>query len=145
MSDLGLTHVAFAVADLEASLGFYARYADMQVVHRRSDEAKGAHVAWVSDHTRPFVIVLIQSPGLKDTPLGPFGHLGVACASREAVDRLAAMAADEGRLISPPADSGPPVGYWALIRDPDGNTLEVAHGQEVAFTVEQARALGGGH
>jgi hypothetical protein len=40
--------------------------------------------------------------------------------------------------LRPPEDYGPPVGYWALIRDPDGHTLEVAHGQEVRFTVEQA-------
>jgi catechol 2,3-dioxygenase-like lactoylglutathione lyase family enzyme len=137
MSDLGLTHVAFAVRDLERSIAFYARYAGMQVVHRRS-RAADSGVAWVSDLTRPFVIVLIQAPGLNDTPLGPFGHLGVGYASREEVDRLAAMAAAEGVLVSGPTDSGPPVGYWSYIRDPDGNTLEVAFGQEVAFTVAAA-------
>lgn len=137
MSDLGLTHVAFAVADLERSVGFYQRYAAMQVVHRRSDG--GSAVAWLSDLTRPFVVVLVRAPGLNDTPLGPFGHLGVGCATRAEVDRLAAQAAGEGILRAGPSDSGPPVGYWALIADPDGNTLEVAHGQEVAFTVEQAQ------
>lgn len=30
----------------------------------------------------------------------------------------------------------PPVGYWALIRDPDGHTLEVAYGQDLAGIVE---------
>lgn len=142
MSDLGLTHVAFAVKDLAASLAFYERYANMTVVHRRADASHGSAVAWVSDHTRPFVIVLIQAPGLSDTPLGPFGHLGVACASREDVDRLCALAAEEGCLTAPPKDAGPPVGYWAFLRDPDGNTLELAHGQEVAFTVEAAQAAG---
>jgi catechol 2,3-dioxygenase-like lactoylglutathione lyase family enzyme len=137
MSDYGLTHVAFAVADLERSVGFYRRYAGMQVIHRRGDG--DTEVAWLSDLTRPFVIVLVQQPGLADTPLGPFGHLGVACRSRADVDRLAAEAAGEGILRAGPADSGPPVGYWALIADPDGNTLEVAHGQDVAFTVEQAQ------
>jgi len=137
MSDLGLTHVAFAVADLERSVRFYQRYAAMQIVHRRGDAT--SEVAWLSDLTRPFVIVLAQLPGAKDTPLGPFGHLGVACASRAEVDRLAALAAEDGVLRSGPTDSGPPVGYWAMIADPDGNTLEVAWGQEVAFTVAQAR------
>ena len=87
---------------------------------------------------RPFVIVLIQAPGLNDTPLGPFGHLGVAVASREEVDRLVELASADGCLADGPTDSGPPVGYWAYIRDPDGNTLEVAYGQDVAFTVEAA-------
>jgi len=31
--DLGLTHVALPVSDMDASLGFYAEYASMEVVH----------------------------------------------------------------------------------------------------------------
>lgn len=139
MSDLGLTHVAFAVKDLEASIRFYRTYANMQVVHRRPGDQPGAGVAWVSDLTRPFVVVLIQAPGLSDTPLGPFGHLGVGCASRAEVDHLADLARREGRLRSPPKDSGPPVGYWAYIADPDGNTLEVAFGQDIGLAIELAR------
>lgn len=139
MPDLGLTHVAFAVKDLEASIGFYRTYAKMRVIHRRPGDEAGAGVAWVSDLTRAFVVVLIQAPGLSDTPLGPFGHLGVACESRAEVDRLAAQAQAEGRLRSPPKDSGPPVGYWAYVADPDGNTLELAFGQDVGDAVAAAR------
>jgi lactoylglutathione lyase len=138
MSDIGLTHVAFAVRDIGKSIAFYERYAGMSVIHRRPGREQGAAVAWVSDLTRPFIIVLIQAPDLNDTPLGPFGHLGVGCGSRSEVDRLANLADIEGILISPPQDSGPPVGYWAYVRDPDGNTLEVAYGQEVTFTVDAA-------
>ena len=142
MVDLGLTHVALVVRDLKASIAFYEQYAAMTVVHRRSDGAE-ARVAWLSDLTRPFAIVLIQAPGLNDTPLGPFGHLGVAVASREEVDRLVEQARAEGRRADGPTDSGPPVGYWAYIRDPDGNTLEVAFGQEVALTTQAAATRGG--
>ncbi len=138
MADLGLTHVALAVKDLAASVAFYRDYAGMGVIHERA-AASGAKVAWVTDLTRPFVLVLIQAEGLDDTPLGPFGHLGVALDSREAVDRLCERARAEGRLRREATDSGPPVGYWAYIADPDGNTLEVSFGQVVAFTVEQAR------
>ncbi len=136
--DLGLTHVAFAVRDLAASVAFYQAYAAMTIVHRRTDAESGRAVAWLSDLTRPFVIVLVEAPQTKDTPLGPFGHLGVACPSREAVDALCAKAAAEGCLRCAPKDSGPPVGYWAMLADPDGNTLELAYGQQVAFTVEEA-------
>ncbi|HZT88291.1 MAG TPA: VOC family protein [Stellaceae bacterium] len=136
MADLGLTHIAFSVRDLAASVAFYEKYAGMSVVHRRIDEGS-VGVAWVTDRTRPFVVVLIEGVGGSDTPLGPFGHLGVACKSRDEVDRLCALAAGEGRLRKPATDSGPPVGYWAFIADPDGNTLEVSYGQEIGLTLEQ--------
>ena len=127
--DVGLTHVALPVSDLDRSIDFYARYARMQVVHRREG------VVWLSDRTRPFVIVLVAVEEVEH-PLLPFAHLGVACASRDEVDRLCGLAREEERLAAGPLDYGPPVGYWAFVRDPDGHTLEVSHGQEVGLTVE---------
>jgi catechol 2,3-dioxygenase-like lactoylglutathione lyase family enzyme len=135
--DRGLTHVALPVTDLEASLDFYRRFADMDVVHRRRDEDSDGEVVWVSDRTRPFVIVLIEH----DAPVGGltgFSHLGIGCETRREVDRRCELARDEGRTVLGPLDSGPPVGYWAFITDPDGNNLELSHGQEVGLTVEQA-------
>jgi len=131
--DRGLTHVALPVRDLEASLAFYARYAGMEVVHRREDHGRG--VAWISDGTRPFVVVLIEVDQVRH-PLLPLAHLGVGCASRDEVDRLAARAHEEGRAVWGPTDSGYPVGYWTLIADPDQHT------QEVALTVERATGTG---
>ena len=136
MSDLGLTHVGLPVTDLDRSLAFYAKYARMAVVHRRADHGPVSAVAWLSDRTRPFVIVLLTVERV-DHPLLPSAHLGVGCVSRAEVDRLCALADAEGILIEGPHDTGPPVGYWALIRDPDGHTLEVSFGQEVALTVEE--------
>lgn len=133
MSDLGLTHIAFLVKDIEKSIAFYAKYAGMGVVHRR--EGESSQVAWISDHTRPFVIVLIQSrQAAAESALGPFGHLGVAVVSRDEVDRLVGEARRDGILVRAPTDSGPPVGYWAFVADPDGNTLELSFGQEVGLT-----------
>jgi catechol 2,3-dioxygenase-like lactoylglutathione lyase family enzyme len=139
VSDLGLTHVALPVRDMARSLAFYQHYAGMQVVHERVDATSGARVAWVSDKTRPFVIVLIEVAEVKHALL-PIAHLGVGCASREEVDRLAAEAKAEGRPCFGPADYGYPVGYFALISDPDHHTLEVSHGQEVGLAVERASA-----
>ena len=82
----------------------------MAVVHRRARE--GVRSVWLSDHTRPFVIVLVEAANQQDHPLGPFGHLGVACASREEIDRLYAEACREGRptrergVLEPPAEDG---------------------------------------
>jgi len=137
MSDVGLTHIALQVAEMHRSLAFYARYAAMQVVHERRDEASGRRVAWLSDRTRPFVVVLAESQQL-DTVLRPFAHLGVGCVSRAEVDRLCASARAEGALIEGPYDSGGPAGYWAFLRDPDGHTLEVSFGQEVGLAAGPA-------
>jgi catechol 2,3-dioxygenase-like lactoylglutathione lyase family enzyme len=139
VSDLGLTHVALPARDLAASLAFYEKYAAMKVVHDRVDEATGTRVVWVSDGTRPFVLVLIETPEVRN-PLLPIAHLGVGCRSREEVDRLVGEARAEGRACYGPIDAGYPVGYFALISDPDNHTLELAHGQEVGLTVERAAA-----
>ncbi len=135
MPDVGLTHIALPCTDLEASITFYQTFAAMKVVHRRVDETDDVGVVWLSDHTRPFVLVLLETEKVEHA-LRPNAHLGVGCVSREEVDRLCRLADEQGRLLLGPKDSGPPVGYWALIEDPDGHTLEVAFGQEVAFTVD---------
>jgi catechol 2,3-dioxygenase-like lactoylglutathione lyase family enzyme len=130
--DIGLTHVALPATNIEASVTFYSKYAGMQVVHQRPE------VVWLSDNTRPFVIVLMEAPDVP-FPLMPFAHLGVACATRDEIDELSEKAKEEGCLIAGPMDYGPPVGYWAFLRDPDGHTLEISFGQEVGVTVEESR------
>ena len=129
MTDIGLTHVALPVRSLAASVAFYGKYACMQTVHQRPG------VVWISDRTRPFALVLIETSN-EIKPLLPMAHLGVGVRSREEVDRVCRLAREEQCLAREPEDSGPPVGYWALIRDPDGHTLEVAFGQELGNAIE---------
>ncbi len=121
------------------SLSFYKRYAGLEVVHRRKVQQSGWEVAWVSDQTRPSVVVLIQGPKVAN-PLLRDGHLGVACESREEVDRRCAQAESEGCLIiKQPEEVGGPVGHTALLKDPDGHTLELSFGQDVTLAVQRAK------
>ncbi len=132
--DVGLSHVALPVADLERSIAFYADYAAMEVVHRREDRERGVAVAWLSDRTRPFAVVLIQN-GSVGAFLGPPAHLGVGCESVAMMDGRLDRARRDGIVASEPQDAGPPVGYWAFIRDPDGHILELSYGQEIGVAV----------
>ena len=68
MSDIGWTHIALYSHDIDESIDFYARYARMSIVHSRQ-EADGTRVVWLSDRTRPFVLVLIESKDPVENPL----------------------------------------------------------------------------
>lgn len=139
-NDAGFTHLALQVRDIEKSVDFYQRYAGMQVIHQREPGIPEAQkVAWLSDLTRPFALVLVQSDSSDDTPLGPFGHIGVACASREEIDEKVACARLQGVLRHDAQQSDAPVGYWAFFADPDGNTLELSYGQQIGLEIIAAR------
>ena len=133
--DVGLSHIALVVADLEASIDFYSRYGGLEPVHRRGDP--GRAVAWLSDGSRPFVLVLVESDHAGAQLTGT-AHLGVGCTSRSEVDRLSALAKQAGCLLAGPEQAGPPVGYIAILQDPDGHNLELSYGQRVHAAVTQA-------
>lgn len=139
MADQGLTHVALPVSNLDKSIAFYAKYAGMQVVHRRPrEEHADCEVAWLSDLTRPFVVVLAEGP--VEHPLGPFAHLGVACASRTELDRLVEMGRAEGCFRDGPhGEVGDAAGCLVNLVDPDGHTLELSYGQNVEQAVDRAK------
>ena len=136
--DFGLSHIALPVRDLDVSLEFYRRFANLEVVHQR-EEHPGHGVAWLSDLTRPFAVVLLQSEHPSAAArLGGWAHLGVGCLSAEEVDRRLSDAASAGYDIVGPCDDGPPVGYWGIIVDPDGHNLELSYGQKVGKVVGHA-------
>ena len=138
MADVGFTHVALPVTDLDASIVFYGEYTRLRVVHRRAQASvTGRDVAWLSDATRPFALVLVEAPAV-ERPLGPFAHLGVACASRDEIEQLCTLAKSAGCLRAEPRDTGGPAGCLAILDDPDGHTLELSYGQEVGLAVERA-------
>ena len=128
MKDVGLTHIALQVTNLQKSYEFYSKYAAMEIVHERPG------VIWISDKTRPFVIVLFKSKTVTN-PLIPDSHIGIGVKSKAEVDRLCILAKQDKCLVSEPKDSGYPVGYWAYLKDPDNHTLEISFGQEVGLTV----------
>ena len=91
---------------------------------------------WLSDLHQAFALVLVESE-TDDVRLGGVAHLGIACANRSEVDRRSARAKRAGRLLREPEDGGKPVGYWALLRDPDGHNVELSFGQDVGTEVRR--------
>lgn len=133
--DRGLSHIALTVRDVDRSIAFYREIAEFEVIHRRGEP--GRRVVWLSDLQRPFAVVLVES-ATDDVRLGGVAHLGIACASPAEVDRRCEVARRAGRLQREPEDGGKPVGYWALLRDPDGHNVELSCGQEIGVEVRRA-------
>ncbi|MFQ5512833.1 MAG: VOC family protein [Myxococcota bacterium] len=126
-----MTHVAVRCRDLDASRRFYQRYAGLHLVHERCDDQ--VRVIWLSHRERnpEFVIVLLEMPHTDPSEPGATDHLGFAVRSRDEVDRIAALAREEGHLKLGPTDGGPIVGYFVMVRDPSGNTCEFSYGQPI--------------
>ena len=126
-----ITHVAIHARDLERSIAFYRRYAGLVEVHRRTDGS--IDVVWLGEkgHERRFVIVLLAMDHADAVTPPPMAHLGYAVESRAEVDRLAELGRQEGVLAQGPLDAGPIVGYFCILTDPDGNSVEFSHGQSL--------------
>ncbi len=126
-----LTHVALFVRDPAKTIDFYARFAGLHVVHDRTDG--DVRVVWLSEQERDpeFVIVAITLAPTATRFPPHMAHFGYAVASRADVDAIAARAQAEGVLEQAAATGGPIVGYYCILRDPDGNLVEFSHGQPI--------------
>ncbi len=138
------THLALRVRDLDASIAFYTEHTPLELLTRRQDDAGyGAWLGHADSPDAPFLLVLAQFlPGHEPYPgppsrIGPFAHLGIELATRADVDAIAATAEAGGWLQSPPVDLPPPIGYVCMVNDPDGNTIELSHGQGVFEFAQQ--------
>ncbi|MGH7819383.1 MAG: VOC family protein [Candidatus Binatia bacterium] len=126
-----LTHVALWTRDMEKAIAFYRRFCGLEIVHDRR-EPNSVRVVWVGETPkRPrFVIVRIEGVFESSAP-NALAHFGFSCVSRQDVDARAAMARAEGVLEMEPRDAGPIVGYYCIVNDPDGNSVEFSHGQTI--------------
>jgi len=122
-----LTHIGLPVTDLTKSIAFYEKWAGMKVQEKPT--TGGIQAARLAQKGSPFVISLLEMPGA--LPMPGVMHLGIECATKGAVDKIAADAKKAGILLAAPVDSGPDLGYQAYVSDPDGNNVEFSFGQKV--------------
>ena len=124
-----LTHIAMHVPDVEAMIDFYDRYCGMRVMHERSSDEK--RIVWLAEpgREREFIFVLMSGGQPEQPPENDYSHLGFAVENREAVDRLAERAREEGCLLWEPTEYPWPVGYFCGVTDPNGAYVEFSYGQ----------------
>jgi catechol 2,3-dioxygenase-like lactoylglutathione lyase family enzyme len=123
------THLTAVVSDLDASIAFYRTFCGLIVVRDRRRE--GGNTVWLGPEAATgqdpvFVLVLMEGE-----VTSRLDHLGFQCDSREQVDEVAREAERLGILVYPPKDSGGSVGYWTMVRDPDGHLIEFTFGQPI--------------
>lgn len=121
------THVTITASDLDRSVDFYTKRCGLSILHDR--RAEGGSAVWLGPEPPEgedptYVLVILR--GEVETRLN---HLGFQCDSREEIDRIAREAEREGILVHPPTDTGGAVGYWTMVRDPDGHGVEFTYGQ----------------
>jgi len=126
-----LTHIGLPVTDLTKSIAFYQKWAGMKVVEKPEEGTIKA--ARLSQKKGDFVLSLLELPVQQALPMPGVMHLGLDCASKAQVDKIAADAKKAGILIAGPVDSGDDLGYQTYISDPDGNSLEFAFGQKIGL------------
>ncbi len=126
-----LTHIALLVSNVDKTADFYIKYCGLKVLHRRVDPKTGFRVIWLGQD-KNFVIVAMESNKKPVQSMAkPLSHLGFAMNSREEVDQIAEIAGEDGKLNYGPTFLDPVAGYLCEILDPDGNSVEFSHGQEL--------------
>jgi len=121
------THITINCSNLERSVDFYTSVCGLTVVRDRRLE--GRHNVWLGPATKPgedplFALVIVQ-----DEIKFRLDHFGFQCDSRVEVDRIAELARRENTLVEAPVDIGGVVGYFTMVRDPDGHLVEFTFGQ----------------
>ena len=121
-------HVALWTQDVERLATFWAETFGADIGERYESARRLGFVSRFLSLSEGHTIELMQGPWV-DAPgamqeRAGYSHIAVSLGSREAVDALAADAAQRGILVSPPRTTGDGF-YEAVLRDPDNNIIEI--------------------
>jgi len=140
------SHLAIPVLDVEKTIAFFQKYAQMKVIKRRENPVN----VWMADGIRPFQLALLASDpvDIADSkrsgptdyhnsklahPIVKSAHIGFTCRSCSEVKRIAEMAKEDGILENGPCEEGWPGGYTAYVSDPNGHSIEFSYNQEAGY------------
>lgn len=123
------THVTFTVSNFERSIDFYRDVCELDVVRDR--RAEGGSTVWLgprgADKANPPFVFVIEEGEVTDR----LDHLAFQCDTREEIEAKAALGKARDALHRAPRDVGGSVGYYTMLRDPDGHIVEFTYGQPI--------------
>lgn len=123
-----IAHVALWTRNLAAQQAFWREmFGGVSNALYTSNNRPGFQSYFISLTDGP-TIELMTLPELGDGPGGQeltgWAHIAVNVGAKQQVDDMADRAAQSGILVSPPRTTGDGF-YEAVIRDPDGNLIEL--------------------
>lgn len=123
------THITITVSDIERSIEFYKSFCNLTVLRDRRREGGGT--VWLGPDTLPgrnptFLLVIG-----KGEVTSRMDHLGFQVEQKQQVDEIAERGRRLGILAEPPTEAGGVVGYFTMLRDPDGHLVEFTFGQPI--------------
>ncbi len=121
------THITATVSDLERSIEFYTSVCNLKLLKDRRKE--GGSTIWLGPEPadgEDATFVLVLTKGKVTSRLE---HLGFQCDSKAQVQAIAEEAERLDILVEPLTFIGGSVGYFTIIKDPDGHQIEFTFGQ----------------
>ena len=123
-----ISHVALWTRDPEAQRAFWQVMFGAESNQRYLSKNRPGFASYFMRLREGATIELMTLPELDVGQTGReitgWAHIAIAVGNEQQVDEMAARAADSGILIAPPRRTGDGF-YEAIIRDPDGNLIEL--------------------
>ena len=123
-----IAHIALWTRQLEQQARFWVSFFDGEINEKYCSQTNPGFESFFVKIGDNVAIELMTKPGLvaltADNNRTGWVHLAISVGGAENVDRLAKRADAQGILVSPPRTTGD--GYYeAVIKDPDGNLIEI--------------------
>ncbi|HAU5636714.1 VOC family protein [Citrobacter amalonaticus] len=123
-----IAHMALWTTELEAQARFWSGFFGGTLNEKYISKTNPGFESYFVRIGDDIAIELMTKPALRalrpDNQTTGWVHLAIAVGSAKKVDALAKKAQAQGILVSPPRTTGD--GYYeAVIKDPDGNFIEI--------------------
>ena len=123
-----IAHIALWTRQLEQQARFWTSFFNGQINEKYCSRTNPGFESYFVKIGEDIAIELMCKPGLQavtpDNNHTGWVHLAISVGGAQQVDALAKRAETQGILVSPPRTTGD--GYYeAVIKDPDGNLIEI--------------------